>query len=288
MADPLTITYAILSIVRIAQDTYALVDRIKDADIKINTIRFRMLNEKERTEIWASRIRFAISEGGRPIPEEKRATVSRIKDQLVAYHRMLQELVAGFEGSGQDVQTSNVSPFRLRFKIATGGYEKLKDLIDAIKAANDTLMTIAAPPPPYESLGHESEPRAAIVGDTPVLGRNEASRELPGAVPSTSEEPVAPKSQRAPHLSIEDVYHIIMKALNTISAEIEEAAHVAARFKLWAVGLFQGNISVDIILDTISAKQRSHGLRSLILEAFGYILILEGELKPRIILTWTY
>ena len=100
--DPFGVVYAVLSIVQVAQQVYTLINKLEDTSIKVNTLRFRMLNEKERTEIWASRIRFAISEGSNPIPEEKVATVEDIKNQLLTYQNLLRKQLETLNEKGAD------------------------------------------------------------------------------------------------------------------------------------------------------------------------------------------
>ena len=283
--DPLSVIYLALTVLQTANSAYQIVRQIKDADIRIDTLKARLSAEKAATETWANQVRLA--NGLSSIPPDKLEEVEALCEKLQHYYARLENDFARISESNGKERSAQF----LRKTWVAGGYERLKDLVEAIKAINDALKAIAPPLPPYSRFVFDESGRAGIENThrPPTYRlphRNEGS-ELPDMISTYAQSHkivnanAVADSDTAANLNairLLDVYHAATQGLSALSEHSREMAHVAARLKLWGVGLFGEPASLDDIAQPWMLDEgEMNPLRHAILQATGHILVLEGE-----------
>lgn len=236
----------------------------------------RLLAEKAASETWANQVRLA--DGRSSIPPDKVVEVEALVKKLQGYYERVETTFARFENS--EGKTS-----LMRKAWATGGYERLKDLVDAIKAINDALKAVAPPLPPYSRFLYDASGRAEVE-TTPGFHPRHRSTESTvalqsaGLVASTGVEGAtdAAALPRVHAVRLSDVYHAATDGLSVLSEGDDTVAHLTARLRLWEVGLFDKPAPLDDICKPLDLEaDQTDPLRQGILQALGHILVLEGR-----------
>ncbi|KAK3639933.1 hypothetical protein LTR56_012107 [Elasticomyces elasticus] len=262
--DGISAVYAILAVVDIANKSYKLVREIKDADIRMDILRARLLAEKTASETWANQIRLA--DGRSSIPPDKQVDVEKLYEKLKFYYQNVEDFFEKLETPEGGKRTMVF----LRKAFIAGGYARLRDLIDAIKAINDALKAIAPPLPPYSRFVFDESGRSEVHTPYWQIAADSTDSDSPSR---DVEDAMVGKIYS---IRLRNVYQAAIDGLLALSKTDRAMLQVAARLRLWGVGLFEEPYSLDAICHS-SQGDTAGVLRHGILQGMSHILVLEEK-----------
>ena len=290
--DPVSVSsiiFAIVGVINTTQRILELARNIRKVEgTKVDQLYYRLVLEKKRTEGWVNSMR------GRGA-SSLRATVSpgELENVTVLLAKLMEhyDLAAKRFSRFSTAQERTERGFIARMKLASGGYDDIKDLLETLATMNAALYAMAPPFPP----GYSPTPTAPeyvardSVQSSSSAAFDESERDedisitpsgiLPSATPvDTDISPTVLESEDAsPSLTLQTLYSSALKSMMVIgnTRDSSRLVQIGHRLQTWGIGLFNSSISMDEILKS------NKGDNSLIIEcvrkALVKILVLEGK-----------
>lgn len=219
------------------------------ADSRVETLKWRIITEKLKTEEWANNVTI----NGTEISPERMATVDEITGILAQTAKKASDRLDGFL-----LQSDRKTMQRIRshYRWDSGGYDEVKDLADLMQALNEALRTLIPPLPSYPGMASPSAPTEDHV---------EAS------------QPVG-----APVLGQPRQIYMLFQACNDAMSTLghqnretdEEIAALYSRLRLWGSGIFESAMD----LDSLTSQPNRDTLRQYILSQLIDIAVVQEHL----------
>jgi len=282
MADPISIlalSAAVVSALRLTNELVRIMKALREVeDPRVQMIHYRLLTQQQITLGWANRIRNGGSSSWNILPEAAEH-VYTILEQMRKYYDLAESKMSRIRAEPDGRMTSRMFARRLWF--ANGGFEDLKNLIDALDSMNQALLVIAPPLPAYSSAD-------------PPLGPMEGSQispQGPGQQTTTQKSNTSRDSfsdileAKALPISIARLYKQCLESLQLLSRSNMVAVpndtfleRPCELFRQWGVGIFDAE---HPLINAILSEEIEEGrnLRNLIVRSLVYIAVIEGKIK---------
>lgn len=253
MADPLTLTAAVLAVVQLANSSGKIIRSLANAskslkDDRYDELYWRMYAEKQSLIALLTNIETS----GRPLSPENIKTFRDLLGQLTTYHTTMEDALRRLLPQGGGFTLRTVAN---RLKFDSGGFQELKQRMNSIEAMTRALKLLGETLPRYSPRPMEQRPttttdsQVSSATEHPSMDRTvpEAGGELQDAPPleqdtGSREVPLATLCRLCDEAMVELSLHPMLRGKGTCMAEL------SARFQLWSLGVWG---SQDGLMDRI-------------------------------------
>lgn len=283
MADPVSITFAVVSIINITQQVVLLANKIHGYEgAKVDQIYYRLVAEKAKTKGWVNQLRDRNGEDFlSSIDPAEFEEVSLLIHRLEKYHEEAQVKYEGIKAAGgRGNQRSGT--MKAKWKFLAGGFEDLKVMTDTLAAMNEALRSMVPVLPAYDggpaTSNQMAQPFQETQSSSNSMLRGEGIQPHPAAA-APSEEDVPPAAggfeQVSP--SIQAMWQLAVAGLTKIAMAKKDKAleNSAGRLKLWGLGLFENGTTLDDVL--LSRSSKDSPFYRILIRTLADVLLLEGE-----------
>lgn len=279
MADPSTISAALLGVIRVSNNLFQVLNSLRKVDdSKFIEVYHMAVAQIERTKAWANRVHVV----GEQIPPENIQKVKKLLWELhTLYERVDGEIRKAYPAEDKKLTTRLLTQ---RFEFVTGCFDEARQELRSIKATNFELERIAPALPNY--LSSINERSGEVVGqvletpgpsdplETRITSPSEVTESTSQASASTEGVPV----NISANIALGTIFHDCLDLLRNISTLIasQDLRKSLARMELWGIGIFEDNmLNLDSVLK--ADFNRNLLLWETIARSFVYIAIAEGK-----------
>lgn len=279
--DPVSVAALILTTTTIISDVVKFARNAQKAlgnDEKFNTLRYRLKAEQMLTTAWSNSLRRVPGDSLRDkIPAKDWKDVEEILEKLRETYQSTATKFGRMEADDGKRVTPSVLVYRMKWHAS--GYEDFKAMLDLIETLNKILNMVAPAPPLYSPPSTNAYP----AGYTFQSGEAERLSGVGAPGIDLISTPEARIEQMPPPLSkpttIEAIYTASLEGMRLLSVS-PKTAHIGAqgavlRLQLWGIGLFEGSLPLDTILEKGSKDYDQ--LRECLLNILVNIAVTEGQ-----------
>jgi hypothetical protein len=293
MAESVTIVYALLGTLSMANICTASSLRIAVQAANVDVSKQSVLRERDRTTQCVAHIRQWLLKDACDRAVESLGLLETVYNKWLALEIAFSGLPLSQEDLVKTMGTTRAftdSAVRARdtglFQSATGNYEQPLEIVKSIKLQLDYLTELLQLPnqlvpiiqidqDPFQS-DHKTLQRSRNSSSdgytSPAIaqGRIDRGHTRNSSIDSTAQS----------YLSIREIFDVVLVGLAHLAQDRPDVNYVAGRLQLWSSGLFHAPIAIDDVFAFYQSLGRVHPLRAGILDLFtGILVVVESELK---------
>ena len=265
--DPFSIVVSVANLIALVDNAYRGVQFVRRAfeDPRTDALYVRLITEKARYAEWRRRMGISTEEDTQALlarlPTNARDSLTVIIKPFEKHLKASDALFAKY-GVGKPEAFEQKRPLKDRLRrldLLIDGHRELGDLLDALKACNDGLLTIAPPAPGYYVSLASNDP---ILESSQPGQSSENSQQQDFSNFSDHRRRHGPHEDRSQHQVnerkvfrplIELLHSTVLNVLRDLLQNYPEHRTLfeppAFRLALWGSGMFRGSITIDQALD---------------------------------------
>ena len=285
--------FATLSIINAVNQIFELARKIRRVEgEKVDQLFYRSVLEKKRTEGWANSMRVTSNADIRgKIPPDEFENVQVLLGRLNDYYEHAARRLERFITAQEQTERGLIA----RVKLAYGGYDDFKDLLDTVSTMNAALYAIAPPfPPGYSPVPHQldytdtrldqmrslpafAEANVPNLASDPILSGGSTPLRQASLTPVQGADAEQENAEPKNGLTLQILYDRALRSMEIIANARNdfELTLISHRLQIWGSGLFDSRFPLDQIL--LSNEEDGGLVPKCIRKALVKILVLEGK-----------